>query len=451
MEDGVPQPEILPHGYQNVSSRNATDTKQQKRPASSELRVEEKQSPEREFEGVISPNSSTRSSQYENVSRDSSVNPDEIDSESAPNRILCSNDCGKVFESRRELERHLDEECPLTVVGCEFKHVGCPVRLPRRALPTHLGQAVVLHLSQQTEKYEERMKLLEADNERLAIKYKRLEIDHKELEKKVSEMSTALRKLTSQSGVLNGAWYASDDLSLYSNERVNRSPQLMMVTRTPTPSANFMARRSTTAEPRLGAADEQYSNADAIHEFQKNFDYSYVITCKSQSSSPMPLARPLSQIELTLTNFEQHQLNDDHWVSQPFFTHPQGYMMCLRVTANGQGSGKGTHITVGVYLMKGEFDDQLEWPFRGDITIQLLNQEGESEHFTKIIHGAKGERGEGNVGEKFISAWGISQFILHSELSPKYLKDDSLKFQVSVAIKQLVNEPPEQQLVETEV
>ena len=30
--------------------------------------------------------------------------------------------------------------------------------------------------------------------------------------------------------------------------------------------------------------------------------------------------------------------------------------MCLRVVANGAGSGADTHVTVGVYLMRGEYD-----------------------------------------------------------------------------------------------
>jgi hypothetical protein len=33
-------------------------------------------------------------------------------------RIICSNDCGKMLESRSELESHLDWECPLTLVDC---------------------------------------------------------------------------------------------------------------------------------------------------------------------------------------------------------------------------------------------------------------------------------------------------------------------------------------------
>ena len=35
--------------------------------------------------------------------------------------------------------------------------------------------------------------------------------------------------------------------------------------------------------------------------------------------------------------------------------------------------------------MRGEFDSDLKWPFRGDITIQLLNQLEDKEHHTWTI------------------------------------------------------------------
>ena len=47
--------------------------------------------------------------------------------------------------------------------------------------------------------------------------------------------------------------------------------------------------------------------------------------------------------------------------------------MCIRVVANGLGKGAGTHVSVAVHLMRGEYDSRLVWPFRGDITIQLVN------------------------------------------------------------------------------
>ena len=83
---------------------------------------------------------------------------------------------------------------------------------------------------------------------------------------------------------------------------------------------------------------------------------------------------PLGPPVLTMNDFQQHKKDGDDWYSPPVYTHHQGYKICLRVVANGLVSGKGTHITVLVHFMKGEFDDSLKWPFRGVISFRLLDQ-----------------------------------------------------------------------------
>ena len=59
--------------------------------------------------------------------------------------------------------------------------------------------------------------------------------------------------------------------------------------------------------------------------------------------------------------------------------------MCIFVDANGRGSGAGTHVSVYVHLMRGEYDSRLVWPFRGDITIQLVNHNNDHDHCEIIL------------------------------------------------------------------
>ena len=63
--------------------------------------------------------------------------------------------------------------------------------------------------------------------------------------------------------------------------------------------------------------------------------------------------------------------------------------MCLRVDAAGNGDGKGTHVSVYLYLMKGPHDDELEqsghWPLKGTFTIELLNQLNDSDHHICMV------------------------------------------------------------------
>ncbi|MEQ2197223.1 hypothetical protein XENOCAPTIV_025934, partial [Xenoophorus captivus] len=50
--------------------------------------------------------------------------------------------------------------------------------------------------------------------------------------------------------------------------------------------------------------------------------------------------------------------------SQPFYTGYFGYKMCARVYLNGDGMGKGTHLSLFFVVMKGEYDALLPWPFK---------------------------------------------------------------------------------------
>ncbi|XP_062979575.1 TNF receptor-associated factor 1-like [Elgaria multicarinata webbii] len=60
--------------------------------------------------------------------------------------------------------------------------------------------------------------------------------------------------------------------------------------------------------------------------------------------------------------------------SPPFYTCRYGYKLCLKLFLNGDGMGAGTHLSVFLVLMKGEYDFQLKWPFRHKVTFTLLDQ-----------------------------------------------------------------------------
>ena len=83
-------------------------------------------------------------------------------------------------------------------------------------------------------------------------------------------------------------------------------------------------------------------------------------------------------------NFSEHKRVSDEWYSTPFYTGPDGYKLKLRVDASG--SGKGTHVSVYVCLMKGEYDQVLTWPFKCDITIQVINWREDKGHVEKTVH-----------------------------------------------------------------
>uniref|UniRef100_A0A8B9FKF6 TNF receptor-associated factor n=1 Tax=Amazona collaria TaxID=241587 RepID=A0A8B9FKF6_9PSIT len=60
--------------------------------------------------------------------------------------------------------------------------------------------------------------------------------------------------------------------------------------------------------------------------------------------------------------------------SPAFYTAKYGYKVCLRVYLNGDGTGKGTHMSLFFVVMKGDYDALLPWPFRNKVTFMLLDQ-----------------------------------------------------------------------------
>lgn len=108
--------------------------------------------------------------------------------------------------------------------------------------------------------------------------------------------------------------------------------------------------------------------------------------------------------------------------------HYLGYRFCLRVNVNGV-YGKGEHVSVFVCMMQGEFDSSLPWPFLADITVQLLNQVEDKDHYTKVLC-AHSRNGQVRGKERSVEGFGLPTFIAHSKLASQYIRHNCLYFAV---------------------
>ena len=128
------------------------------------------------------------------------------------------------------------------------------------------------------------------------------------------------------------------------------------------------------------------------------------------------------------------------WTSDPFFTMPTGYKLCLLVYAGGGGEKGRGHISVYTALQRGPNDDILSWPFDKTVEVTLLNQLEDRYHHSELTRfknadckNCKIEPGAGSA-----TGWGKSKFISHGDLDKEqfrncqYLKDDCLFFKVEV-------------------
>ena len=185
----------------------------------------------------------------------------------------------------------------------------------------------------------------------------------------------------------------------------------------------------------------EYLHNDSLHiRVKQVVVYSTPLLLKTPSWQ-VPHRVSNSVCEFTLTEFSKRKQIGNMSSSPPFYTHQRGYKMFLNVYANGISSGKDTHISVFVQIMAGDNDDQLQWPFVGDINIVLLNWREGKRHFkrTLLINASNGFVRV--IERRFGSCLGHRQFITHSSLpynrftNTEYLQDDCLRFRVNMVTK----------------
>ena len=150
---------------------------------------------------------------------------------------------------------------------------------------------------------------------------------------------------------------------------------------------------------------------------------------------------------LKVKGFQEKKENEEEWYSDPVYSHFGGYKMCLNVTTYGCDDGKGTHVSVYVFLMRGDNDNNLKWPFKGTIKVSLLNQLEDGQHYTKEPWSSGSDIPESHsgrvTGRERAAGWGYPCFISHQDLSyqsnknKQFLKDNALFFRVDCFKPQL--------------
>lgn len=122
--------------------------------------------------------------------------------------------------------------------------------------------------------------------------------------------------------------------------------------------------------------------------------------------------------------------------SQPFYTHRHGYQMCARVYLNGDGTGRGTHMSLFFVLMKGDHDELLTWPFKHKIKLQLLDQSGIQRHVVNSFYPDERSNSFKRPMAEMNVASGCPEFVSHIVLEndSNYLQNDTLFIKIEVDI-----------------
>ena len=152
-------------------------------------------------------------------------------------------------------------------------------------------------------------------------------------------------------------------------------------------------------------------------------------------------------VKFRVADFGQLKRSSKKYYCPAFYTSSHGYKMCICIHANDR---KGTHVSFFAHLMCGENDDHLPWPFTGTVTIELLNQLKDDNHYCRKIRYTSDSDSRVShrvLNEERSTGYGHVSFISHSSLGYdavnhcQYLKDDCLYFIVSVDTAEGTSKP----------
>ena len=169
------------------------------------------------------------------------------------------------------------------------------------------------------------------------------------------------------------------------------------------------------------ANEEVHMVFDELKKKQVAMELDFGVKCASLQTHTTAL--PVPPFYFTIMNVYQYLKNNLlYYRSDPFYSHPGGYKMAVTICLK---SSEGTHLFLGVGLQRGEFDDQLRWPFKGEVTVQVYNRTTEKWSNEETIVLSKEE-----CGMKFVrrcvdvqscGSRGYNDFLSLSELQDNYI------------------------------
>ena len=135
-------------------------------------------------------------------------------------------------------------------------------------------------------------------------------------------------------------------------------------------------------------------------------------------------------ITFKLTDYEQKRERNEVFTFPSFYLSAYGCHLALKVHTNGIGSGKGTHLSVSIRVIAGKHDSKLTWPLTGKVTVTLLNQQEDNDHYSKILDLEGLLVDDTSDSNDFVSRNDLEEYVEE----PCYVEDDNMYFRVSAEI-----------------
>ena len=255
--------------------------------------------------------------------------------------VQCPNHCG-AYPERQDAKKHFTSYCPLTVVECDFSYAGCVVRLARKDMPEHIKESLATHFSLLALSHKKQQEMIKTlTDEILALKHQTKEI--------VSQLQS-----TSELSCLN---------------------------------------------------ESQKKQHKEIETVKGNYEKLVLQECPVKKHSMPNILATTEHVPVDFVVHNPNHYNVGHpWISNPFYTHQNGYKLCMQFFFKETSTG----FCLLCCLQKGEFDNQLRWPLKATVKLDIRTTYF-IPNFELTINGVRPKDATSVQECGSISYWGLSK------------------------------------------
>eukprot|EP00118_Oscarella_pearsei_P019615 m.209113 g.209113 ORF g.209113 m.209113 type:complete len:596 (+) comp39725_c1_seq29:2949-4736(+) len=385
----------------------------------------------------------------------------EHDAEVCPEATLeCPNGCGERIR-RKKLSEHKRTECSNAKLSC--KYPGCTVEGSQKAMEDHYQSSKYLdfHLSLLKDKVEETSlstyspttsrthgEASSATATASSRSYQPLPSQTPQLSIDIANVISLLQKqveeLQSKIAGVDSLTRQVEDLSsgLSSKDEIIRqlsadNATLRREVSTCHAKLSALEQKQVANQTKAAANEHKIISLERSSSIKENIMAEHDVRLLS-----LEMAAYDGILRWKITEFQRRQSEARAGkrlsiYSPPFYTARTGYKMCARVYLNGDGMGKGSHLSLFFVIMKGEYDALLPWPFQQRVTFTLINQEHQNHISDNFQPDPSSTSFRRPVSEMNVAS-GCPLFVPLDDLSKRgYVNDDTIFIRVEVSTERL--------------
>ncbi|XP_064405324.1 TNF receptor-associated factor 5-like isoform X1 [Halichondria panicea] len=305
--------------------------------------------------------------------------------------LECPNLCG-VHCDREMLDDHM-KMCTMEKLKCEFSNVGCKASYLRQDYDRHMRENIHKHLALTAATAVNRHKYQNGMTLDRVIKNLR-----EEMERQSAEITAKIRTELEGRVEEQKMWFEQkieEQKFVFTQHCQEKDIQIKMLKQ---------------------------------QMLQKDEDLRQLFKRNTEQIQQLHFNGGILPFNMTLVDYHKTQRTNNSYDSKPMYTHPEGYRFILRFYPCGLHGNRGTHLSMEVFSTKGDFDNNLMFPAKFTLTVQICNQYQDQGHYVGDV---------GCHGRENTRLATMTQFIPNAELEwnprkkTQYLKDDQIVFKIT--------------------